>query len=188
MNCCGTTSCNGNTSIICTDEHFIFCIHVVWIIVCFPDICKDQFGTFQSVAVTERSSFFGCKALYYMSQCIYTGSCNDCFWQFCDHLCIQDYIVRDHIVINNTFFGFFFRDCYDCIAGGFRSGSTGGWNHDSFYLFFSLCWIVQKVFNCVGCTFQNAGKFCRIHNGSSAKSNDQVTFLTLYHIDNSFNL
>ena len=123
-----------------------------------------------------------------MSQGIHTGGCHNGFRQFADHLGIQNYVIRDHTVVDNSLFGLFLRNCNDGIAGCLRTSTASGRNHNRFDLFSGQSRIFQKISDCVVSTFQHGTQLCGIHNTSAADSDDQVTAVILSFLDDSLHI
>ena len=138
MYCGCSTSGDCNSAIISAKKHFVFCFHIIRIFIGSLNVSEDQFCPCKSIGIAERSCLFGSITLYYMSQRINPCSCYNGFWQFSDHLAVQDHIIRNHTVIYNSFFGLFLRNCHDCITGSFRTGTAGSRYHYCFYSFSCL--------------------------------------------------
>ena len=118
MNRSRSTSCDCHSAVKCAQQHVIFCFHIFRIVVSFFNIFENQFRRSCRIRIGKWSSLFGGITLHRMSQRVYAGRCHNRFRQFSNHLRIQQHVIWNHAIIDNTLFGFLFRNRNNRITGG----------------------------------------------------------------------
>ena len=136
---------NGDPAIIGCQQHGFLGIHVLRIAVSFHDVVENQARAFPCIEVTERSGLQRCVALHSMGQRIHSCSSYDSRRQMADHFRVQNSIIRDHFVIDDSFFYAFLWNGNDRVAGGLRAGPAGGRQKHCFDLLMGQRGITQKV-------------------------------------------
>ena len=130
MHRCGAATGDGHAAVEGPEHHPVFGFHIIRIAVCLPDIGEDQLCRCQSIGIGEWRRLLRGEALHRMGQSVHTSGCHDLLRQLGDGYPIQDHIIRNHIIVDDSLLRLLLRHGYDGIAGGFRPGSAGGGNHN----------------------------------------------------------
>lgn len=105
-----------------------------------------------------------------------------------DHFRVQNSIIRDHFVIDDSFFYAFLWNGNDRVAGGLRAGPAGGRQKHCFDLLMGQRGITQKVLYGIRSIFQYGAELCCVHYAATADGDDHVTLQVFNGLDYVLNI
>src|SRR5699024_294358 len=163
---------DGQAAVVGGDLHPVLLLHGLGVVAGLLDVVEDQVQALQGVEVAEGVGLVAGEALDAVGQGVHAGGGGDLPGQVLDHPGVQDHVVGDHVLVDDTHLQLLLGDGHDGVGGHLGAGAGGGGDENDGHALLGPAGVVQQLLDAVLVGDQHAGQLGRVHDAAAAAGHD----------------